>query len=152
MTEAADENFGPAMSALTGKQRAFVQHYVAAGGKRGGAAARAAGYSKARGRSCAYELLRNPKVKDAIREHAEHSLDARSIMASVLALKMLEDDLQSDNPRARQHAINAILDRTGYARRVTQEVAVTVDGRTTRELIAEIQQLTAQKRGDHEQA
>ena len=65
--------FGPAMSALTERQRSFVVAWHNGGGKNGTEAARAAGYADNGGasiRNHANWLLQNPNVQAAIVEYA----------------------------------------------------------------------------------
>lgn len=58
---------------MTPKRLAFVKHYVATGGQNGAESARQAGFSEARARIEAYELLRDPEVQAAIQAECQNS-------------------------------------------------------------------------------
>jgi len=116
------EDLGPAMLALDARQRRFVVGWIQNRGKNGARVARAAGYSD-KGEACkvrAHYLLQNPKIQKALHEEAGRRLDG---MAAV-AVSVLQLNMASANPKARQAAADSVLDRTGFARRTEQVVDI----------------------------
>ncbi len=124
MTDETGDGFGPAMQALTDKQRLFVLAMLT--DPTGDAAkwARTAGYSdtkegaKVRG----HEALSNPKVKAAAFEVARGQLDARGPVVAVEGLLRI-----AQRPKHKKHitALLAVLDRVGLP--ATTEHKVTID-------------------------
>jgi hypothetical protein len=121
-----DLEFGPAMSALNERQRAFVLAMVEVPGCSHAEAARRAGYSdhlegaKVRGHYCAH----NPAVQEAIREEAGRRLNASSLMAAGILMKMLTDE--EIEPKDRIKAAGMLLDRSGFGAAQTINVNKTV--------------------------
>lgn len=89
-------SFGPAMSALNARQRAFVVSYNNAGGKNAAEAYRAAGYQAAQPRQEAYSLLHDPKIKAAIVE------DVQTRLAGCLTDTVQKIIMIGDEPGAKQ--------------------------------------------------
>lgn len=134
------EDLGPAMLALTPQMRRFVIGWIQNRGKNAARVARAAGYADGGegAKVMAHRLLHNPKIQRALHEEAGRRLDGMA----ALAVAVLEMNLGSQNPKARQAAADSILDRTGYPRRTEQSVEVE-DKRETRtydQLLAAVQQ------------
>lgn len=127
----ADEknDYGPAMAALSDRQRAFVMAMIELPGCTQAHAARVAGYSdvaegaKVRGHYCAH----NPAVQEAIREEAGKRLNASSLMAAGVLLKLLGDDKVDAKDRIR--AAGMLLDRSGFGAAQTINVNKTVTRR-----------------------
>lgn len=117
------DDFGPAMQALTERQRAFVLAMVERPGITQTEAARIAGYSdigegaKVRG----HYLAHNPAVQAAIREEAGKRLHASSLLAANVLVGILADEDVS--PKERLKAAGMLLDRTGFA--AVQKIDVT---------------------------
>lgn len=113
MTDEAE--FGPAMAALTEKQRSFVLAMVERPGITQTDAARVAGYSdvkdgaKVRG----HYLAHNPNIQAAIREEAGKRLHASSLLAANVLVDILGDD--GVPAKERLKAAGMLLDRTGFA-------------------------------------
>jgi phage terminase small subunit len=107
--------YGPAMRALSAKQRAFVEFYLLEAPARGAQtnAARRAGYGTPKS-SCfsmarsALQLIRNPKVVDAINEEARKMLRAAAPEATNALLNIVRDPEHKDHIRA----VDMILKRT----------------------------------------
>lgn len=123
----SDENeFGPAMAALTDKQRSFVMAMIEVPGCSHAEAARRAGYSdvaegaKVRG----YYQAHNPAVQEAIREEAGKRLNASSLAAAGVLVKLLNDDTLL--PKDRIKAAGMLLDRSGFGAAQTIHVHKTV--------------------------
>lgn len=118
--------YGPAMQALTDKQRAFVMAMIEVPGCSHAEAARRAGYSdiadgaKVRGHYAAH----NPAVQEAIREEAGKRLNASSLAAAGVLLKLLTDD--AIEPKDRIKAAGMLLDRSGFGAAQTINVNKTV--------------------------
>lgn len=120
------EDLGPAMLALTEKQRRFVIGWVRSSGKDAARVARAAGYSDASegAKVAASNLLRNSKVIDAMKEEADRSLNGLAAVAVMVQKGLLENS----SPAAQQKAVDSVLDRTGFARRTAQDIRVERSG------------------------
>src|SRR5258708_6336252 len=105
--------FGPKMSVLTEKQRAFVMVMVEFPGTTGAEAARMAGYSDAseaaKVRAC--QMLQDQKIIEAIQEQAGKKLWAISLKAA----GRLEILIDSDDDAVALKASGMVLDRTGLA-------------------------------------
>ena len=117
------DELGPAMRACTPMQRRFVLAIIQQRYKNGTQAARLAGYStESEGgtRVKAHELIRHPKIIAAIHEEAGRKL----LGLSMPAVLMLEHELNHGSEKARAHAIDNILDRTGFPRRMEKDVRV----------------------------
>lgn len=110
------------MLALTEMQRRFVIGWIQNRGKNAARVARAAGYSDKHecAKVKAHLMLHNPKVIRALHEEAGRRLDG---MAAI-AVAVLEENMASADPKARQAAADSVLDRTGYPRRTEQSVEV----------------------------
>jgi hypothetical protein len=115
--------FGPAMGALTDRQRAFVLAMIERPGITQTEAARVAGYSdvgdaaKVRG----FYLAHNPAVQAAIREEAGKRLNSASLLAANVLVEILgSDDIPA---KERLKAAGMLLDRTGFA--AVQKIDVT---------------------------
>src|SRR6266571_5005785 len=109
-----DPEYGPAMQALSERQRAFVMAIIEYPGITQADAARRAGYSdvkegaKVRGHYCAH----NPAVQAAMREEAGKRLNSSSLMAANVLLELLQDD--AVEPKDRIKAAGMLLDRSGF--------------------------------------
>lgn len=103
---------GPAMSAITPQQRAFVRALIDSGGADNTKAARLAGYSPdnpVATRTTAYRLAHDPKVTAAIREEAERTISASVALGARVLVEIAKDPMHKD----RFKAANALLDRGG---------------------------------------
>jgi phage terminase small subunit len=116
------EGCGPAMQALTPKQRAFVRNYIDFPSASYAAIARRAGYSDKSGAAKveAHALRRNEKVIRAINEE----LDKRFRLDAVIGRAVLvEIALDKEHPQ-RLRAAEALLDRGGFHTRSEQRITV----------------------------
>lgn len=131
------------MAALNERQRLFVMAMIEVPGCSNAAAARAAGYSdhleaaKVRG----HYLAHNPAVQAAIREEAGKRLNAASLTAAGVLLKLLTDD--EIEPKDRIKAAGMLLDRSGFGAAQTINVNKTVSDRTGAGMLERIRQLAA---------
>lgn len=139
------EDLGPAMLACTPTQRRFVIGWIKSGGKNAARVARAAGYSDhlEAAKVQAHRALHSPRVQRALHEEAGRRLDG----VAALAVAVLETNLRSSDPKARQAAADSILDRTGYARRTEQ--AVQVEHKTERRSYDQLLAAVKEKLGQH---
>lgn len=137
-----DQELGPAMSALTERQRAFVMAMIEVPGCSHAEAARRAGYSdasegaKVRG----HYLAHNPAVQAAIREEASKRLNAASLTAAGVLLKLLTDD--EVKPKDRITAAGMLLDRSGFGAAQTINVNKTVTDRSGKAIMERIAALS----------
>lgn len=141
-----EPEFGPAMSALSERQRNFVLAMIEVPGCSHAEAARRAGYSdiaegaKVRGHYCAH----NPAVQEAMREEAGKRLQASSLLAAGILMKMLTDD--GIEPKDRIKAAGMLLDRSGFGAAQTINVNKTVTDRSGTAVMARLKEL-ARKHG-----
>ena len=140
MTE--DGELGPAMSALSERQRKFVLAMVEHPGLSQTDAARMAGYSdvkdgaKVRGHICAH----HPGVQAAIREVAGLRLNANSLLAADVLIRIAADE---DMPaKERLKAAGMLLDRTGFGAAQTINVNKTVTDRSGKAIMERIAALS----------
>ncbi len=123
----ADEaEYGPAMLALTEKQRGFVLAMLTIPGCSHSRAAREAGYSDVKGadRVSGHLCAHNPNVQAAMREEAGKRLNSLSVVAANVMMDiMLSEDA---GPKDKLKAAMAVLDRTGFAAAQTINVHKTV--------------------------
>jgi phage terminase small subunit len=146
----ADVSYGPAMSALNDRQRAFVAAFFEAPRKHGAAsfAARAAGYGSPTSSvqsiaSIASRLCSDEKIQRAIQEESRKYVTTLGPMA-VRALKNL-----LGTPKHKDHgrAVGILMDRIAPVES-THTVKVTHDAspglKATAEVLARIAQLAAQ--------
>jgi len=121
-----DPEYGPAMQALSEKQRGFVLAMIEVPGCSHAEAARRAGYSdasegaKVRGHYCAH----NPAIQEAIREEAGKRLNASSLAAAGVLMTLLTDE--AILPKDRIKAAGMLLDRSGFGAAQTINVNKTV--------------------------
>jgi hypothetical protein len=109
VTLSPDDEFGPAMSACTERERAWVLAVVALGGS-GREAAAAAGYGQQgtpeqrenAQRQAASRLNRSPKVQAAIIEEAESRLKAGALLATEALMAMVTDTTSKHHFKAVQ--------------------------------------------------
>lgn len=138
-----EEDYGPAMAALSERQRAFVLAMIEVPGCSHAAAARRAGYSdlsegaKVRG----HYLAHSPGVQAAIREEAAKRLNAASLTAAGVLLALLTDD--EVKPKDRITAAGMLLDRSGFGAAQTINVNKTVTDRTGAAIMERIKSLAA---------
>ncbi|MFT3810074.1 MAG: hypothetical protein QM698_09165 [Micropepsaceae bacterium] len=127
---------------LSPRQAAFVREYVERGGRAGSAAsaAQAAGYGRpgrggrAAARVRASELLRQPKVLEALRAELTRKLSA----GAALGVGVLIELAQSGPPNVRLAAAKELVDR-GYGPITSRNAHVHV-GATLEEALARIAQ------------
>ena len=119
---------------LTPKQEAFAREYVMNGGH-GEKAAIAAGYSAHTARQKASQLLRKPKVQEAIRTETFEQVERLAPRALNVLLDIIDDPEVAARDRVR--AAEAILERS-YLHKISKtEVEVTTVADPT-SLIAEV--------------
>lgn len=92
---------------LTDKQQAFVDHYVATGGKIGIATQRA-GYAD---RAAGSKLLRDPRVIKLIQERMTDAIGVHAAMALGTVVKLARS---AKSDYVRLEAAKDLLDRAGY--------------------------------------
>lgn len=137
------EDFGPAMAALTVKQRGFVLAMIERPGCSFAEAARIAGYSnasegaKVSGHYCAH----NPAVQAAMREEAGKRLNASSLMAANVLVGILSDD--DVKPKDKIKAAGMLLDRSGFGAAQTINVNKRIEDRSGAGMLEKIAQLCA---------
>lgn len=137
-----DEDFGPAMAALSERQRSFVMALIEFPGITQAEAARRAGYSdvadgaKVRG----HYLAHNPAVQAAIREEAGKRLNSSSLMAANTLLAILTDE--GVDAKDRIKAAGMLLDRSGFGAAQTINVNKTTTDRTGKAIMERIAALS----------
>lgn len=107
------ENMGPAMKALTEKQRAFVVAYFHTGSRMKATAA--AGYAmgtpdSSQGRVMAWQVWHSAKVQAAIKEFASENVLSTLVP---MAMKAWEEIIDDPSHKDRAKAVGMVLDRTG---------------------------------------
>lgn len=114
MNDTSDE-YGPAMAALSDRQRRFVMAMLMIPNCSHAKAAREAGYSdvkgaaKVRGHYCAH----NPGIQAALREEAGKRLNGLSVIAANVMMDVMLDERSPIKDKLK--AASAVLDRTGFA-------------------------------------
>lgn len=138
-----ETEYGPAMSALTEKQRRFVLALLNIPGCSHAKAAREAGYSdssdgaKVRG----HEAAHNPAVQMALREEAGKRLNSMSVIAANVMMDIMLADETS--PKDKLKAAMAVLDRTGFAAAQTINVNKNITDNSGRAVMERIQRAAA---------
>lgn len=138
-----DHEYGPAMSALNERQRAFVMAMIEFPGITQAKAAKLAGYQnspgglKVHGHYCAH----HPAVQAAMREEAEKRINSGSLLAASVLLKMLTDSKVEAKDRIK--AAGMLLDRSGFGAAQTINVNKTVTDRTGPAMLERIRALAA---------
>lgn len=119
-----DADLGPKMLACLPSERKFVWAYVINGGN-GSAAARAAGYSAVSGgdRVRAHELIHRDRVLEALHEVAWKSLRGLSLLATLRAKQVLDNEKHPELIRM----IGMVWSRTGFAEKTIHENRTTVE-------------------------
>ena len=139
----SEEELGPAMSALTVKQRGFVMAMIEFPGISHSEAARRAGYAdlseaaKVRGYDCAH----NPAVQMAIREEAGRRLNSLSLTAANVMMMVMMDPAAPLKEKLK--AASAVLDRTGFGAAQTINVNKTVTDRSGTAVLARLKELAS---------
>lgn len=138
-----NDEFGPAMAALTEKRRGFVMAMIEFPGISNAEAARRAGYSdKSEGaKVVGFYLAHSPAIQEAIREEAGKRLNAASLTAAGVLLALLTDD--GVEPKDRIKAAGMLLDRSGFGAAQTINVNKTVTDRTSTGMLDRIRALAA---------
>lgn len=146
-----DPEYGPAMQALSEKQRAFVMAMIEVPGCSHAAAARRAGYSdvaegaKVRG----HYLAHNPSVQAAIREESGKRLNAASLTAAGVLMQLLTDEAVEAKDRIK--AAGMLLDRSGFGAAQTINVNKTTTDRTGKAIMERIVALASKHGLDPQQ-
>jgi phage terminase small subunit len=147
-----DVEFGPAMSALNARQRAFVIALVEHPGLTQARAAEMAGYSASSDgllRKTGCVLAGSPAVQAAIREEAGKRLHAASLIAAGVVVDVMTDESASRTDKLRAAAM--VLDRTGFAAAQNINVNKTVTDQSGAAILSRIRAL-AEKHGLDPQA
>lgn len=138
---ASEDDYGPAMSALTEKQRGFVLALIEFPGISLAAAARRAGYSDvaegAKVTGC--RLARQDQIQVAMREEAGKVLNASSLVAAGVLMAILTDD--GVDAKDRIKAAGMLLDRSGFGAAQTINVNKTTTDRTGKAIMGRIAEL-----------
>jgi hypothetical protein len=134
-----DIQHGPAMAALTEKQRGFVLAMIENPGITQHQAARMAGYQNSDNgmRVMGHYLAHNPAVQAAIREEAGKRLHSASLIAANVVVAMLTDDAVPAKEKLK--AAGMLLDRTGFA--AVQKIDVTRKDESGTAVLDRIKQL-----------
>lgn len=141
MTDEAE--YGPAMQALTDKQRLFVLAMLDIPACSHARAAREAGYSdvklgaKVRGHYAAH----NPAVQAAMREEAGKRLNGLSVVAANVMMDLLLDEDVDEKTKLKAAA--AVLDRTGFAAAQNINVNKTITDNSGKAIMERIRTLAA---------
>jgi phage terminase small subunit len=135
-----EDSFGPAMLALTPKQRAFVLARTLSAGDNATQAAAAAGYEGDRDtlNVTASRLSKHPAVQAAIHEEAERRLFGAKLLATGVLLDIMGDVNQRTADRLK--AVSMVLNRTGLSEKTEHHVVVE-HTRSQEEMIGEIAEL-----------
>jgi hypothetical protein len=138
-----DPEYGPAMSALNARQRAFVMAMIEFPGITQAKAAEMAGYVnspvglRVHGHYCAH----SPAVQEAMREEAGKRLNSASLMAANVLLQLLTDDEVAAKDRIK--AAGMLLDRSGFGAAQTINVNKTVTDRSGAGMLDRIRALAS---------
>lgn len=135
--------YGPAMSALTEKQRRFVLALLENPGVTQGRAAELAGYENSPGgmRVMGHYCAHHPGVQAALREEAGKRLNSMSVIAANVMMDiMLSEDAA---PKDKLKAAMAVLDRTGFAAAQTINVNKTVTDRSGTAILTRLKELAS---------
>lgn len=141
-----DTELGPAMQALSERQRAFVIAMLEHPGISQTRAAELAGYQNSEGgmRVQGHILAHHPKVQAAIREETGKRLNSLSLLAAnVMADVMLSEDAPL---KEKLKAAAAVLDRTGFAAAQNINVNKTITDHSGQAIMSRIRAL-AEKHG-----
>ena len=128
--EDTEEILGPAMQALTEKQRLFVRAIYATPDWNATEAAAQAGYGsgdRATLRAHGYNIKNNPRVIEAMREYGGQQLKVGGLIA---IRQMVDLALNSMDEKIRLAASKAIADRSGFHAMFEQKITHAVDDRT----------------------
>lgn len=138
------QGLGPAMLALTPRQRRFVVGVMLFGGLNHTKAAVASSdtvyASNSTARAIAYGLAHNPKILEAIREEGLKMLAGSSVMAIHTVLDIANDPTAEKKDRLK--AVGMILNRVGMSEMTEHKVAVVHTDRTSGEMIKRIELLS----------
>lgn len=143
MTDGGADDYGPAMTALTERQRAFVMAMIEFPGISQAEAARRAGYSdKSQGAKVyGHYLAHNPAVQAAIREEAGKRLNSASLTAANVLMQLLTDEAVEAKDRIK--AAGMLLDRSGFGAAQTINVNKSVTDNSGRAIMEKIRSLAA---------
>ena len=132
-----DDSIGPAMSALTDMQQAFIHAMLDLGGDSATAAAAEAGYAEdsyGALRVQAHRMLRSEKILAALREESVKRMQGATIVAVSGLVSLAKNAVQEKD---RLKAIEMILNRTGMQAISEHKVSVSHDDRPRDELVKE---------------
>lgn len=136
------DDFGPAMQALSERQRLFVIELRLQKRKSYTAAAKAAGYaglSYGSLRVQGHRMSRNEMVIAALQEEATRHLDGSALMAVDVLVRIASDPKMAAGER--RAAATAILDRSGHGASQNINVHKTVVDRTGPAMMVRIEAL-----------
>lgn len=128
LTEIEDADYGPAMQALSDKQKRFVINVVELGGgpSKFTECAKRAGYTADSPGSLGqtvYRLVHSDKIQAALEEEARRRLKTGMVQA-VSGLLALAERCADTDPKVALKAYEAILNRTGLPSQSEQKVTV----------------------------
>lgn len=135
-------DFGPAMRALSERQRLFVLALRGQKRKNHTAAARAAGYGKdsyGALRVRGHALAHNEAIVAALQEEAQRHLDGSAFMAADVLVQIANDPKQPT--KERRAAAVALLDRSGHGAAQNINVNKTLVDRTGTAMLGRIEAL-----------
>lgn len=139
-----EPEYGPAMQALSDRQRAFVMALIECPGITQHEAARRAGYQNSEGglRVQGHYCAHHPGVQAAIREEAGKRLNSLSLVAAnVMMDVMMSEDAA---PKDKLKAAMAVLDRTGFAAAQTINVNKNVTDNSGKAIMERIEKAAAE--------
>lgn len=139
--EIEEENLGPKMRELTGKQRRFVRAVLLVGGKAHMRAAAIAGYggSKDSLANTGYNLMKNPKITAALVEEGFYSLQAGVADALATVIEIARGDELPKKGALRLKAAGMILDRAGLPMQTVQNINITKKTETEAVLLVQLE-------------
>lgn len=135
------EDLGPAMRALSPRQRKFVIAYFHTGDRR--ASARMSGYSDPNENALgvtAHRVFHNAKVQEAMREYGRETALGALIPT---AFKAIEEALAQGDTKEKIKAAGMVLDRTGF--HATMEHKVVKVDETREQTIRSIMKLAKEQ-------
>ena len=138
----ADGDYGPAMAALDGRQRAFVVEVISQGKKRNLAqAARSAGYSEHPGTSrlMGHELLHRPYIIAALHEESRRRFTLAGWLGVLNLIGIAENE---EHPEYYKASVQ-LADRFGYGAITEHKVTVDHTDLTGQAILERIRALAA---------
>ena len=136
-----DGEYGPKMSALTEKQRRFVEVLLEQPGISRHKAAELAGYQNSPGgmRVYAHRLMHDDRVIAALHEQAGRRMRSNSLVAANVLVDLMESPDTKDEVRLK--AAGMLLDRVGFGAQQNININQTVRDESGKAILQRIEQL-----------